>query len=79
MKTTIELPDSLLRELKQHAAKQGVPMRVIVEHGIRIAISGPAPMKKKFRLKTITTKGQGLACEDDWSAIRSLIYEGHGG
>ncbi|MFN7936388.1 MAG: hypothetical protein U0R19_23875 [Bryobacteraceae bacterium] len=79
MKTTIELPDSLLRDLKQHAAKQGVPMRVIVERSIRLAISSDPPQKKKFRLKTITTKGQGLACEDNWTAIRSLIYEGHGG
>lgn len=34
---------------------------------------------KRFRLKTITTKGEGLVCDRGWSTIRSLIYEGHGG
>ncbi|MBS1829739.1 MAG: hypothetical protein JST93_30850 [Acidobacteria bacterium] len=74
MKVTVELPDSLHRDLKHQAAEQGVPMRVLVEHGIRIALSSDAPPKKKFRLKTITTKGHGLACKDNWTTIRSLIY-----
>jgi hypothetical protein len=69
----------LLRDVKQFAARQGVPMRVIVECGLRLAISGDPLPGKPFRLKTITTKGEGLVCEDNWQTIRSLAYEGHGG
>ncbi len=32
----------------------------------------------RFRLKTVTTKGEGLVSDGDWPAIRSLIYQGHG-
>lgn len=79
MKTTIELPDDLLRDVKQYAARHGVPMRVVIERGLRIVISGSQPHEKPFQLKTITTKGEGLVCEDNWQMIRSLAYEGHGG
>jgi hypothetical protein len=78
VKTTVEIPDRLFREAKEYAARHGVPMRAVVELGLRRVLEDPPP-RRHFRLKTITTKGQGLACDADWSAIRSLVYEGHGG
>ena len=79
MKTTVEIPDRLFREAKEYAAHHGMPIRAVIELGLRAVLEGPAPNRKRFRLKTVTTKGQGLACDADWSTIRSLIYEGHGG
>ncbi len=80
MKTTVEIPDPLFRQAKAYAAQNGIPMRVLIERGLRLAVNGPERSSaRRFRLKTITTKGEGLACDSDWSAIRSLIYEGHGG
>ena len=79
MKTTVEIPDRLFRDVKEYAARNGIPIRAVLEMGLRAVLEGPAPKRKRFRLKTVTTKGQGLACDGDWSTIRSLIYEGHGG
>jgi hypothetical protein len=79
MKTTVEIPDALFREVKQYAARQGIPMREVFERGLELALRGPSPRARRFRLKTITTKGEGLLCDDNWSAIRSMIYEGRGG
>jgi hypothetical protein len=79
MKTTVEIPDSLFRQAKQYAARQGVPLREVFERGLRIALQGAPAPTRRFRLKTVTTKGEGLVCDGDWSTIRSLIYEGHGG
>jgi len=78
MKTTVEIPDSLFREAKAYAARHGIPLREVFEQGIRTMLEG-SPAKRRFRLRTVTTKGEGLVCEGDWSRIRSLIYEGHGG
>ncbi|HUK18565.1 MAG TPA: hypothetical protein VLW65_19220 [Bryobacteraceae bacterium] len=78
MKTTVEIPDSLFREAKAYAARHGIPLREVFEQGIRTMLEG-SPAKRRFRLRTVTTKGEGLVCEGDWSTIRSLIYEGHGG
>jgi hypothetical protein len=79
MKTTVEIPDRLFREVKEYAARNGVPIRAVLEMGLRSVLEGPPPNRRRFRLKTVTTKGHGLASDADWSAIRSLIYEGHGG
>ena len=37
------------------------------------------PRTVPFRLKTITTKGDGLAVDGDWNTIRGMIYEKRGG
>lgn len=76
MKTTVEIPDRLFRQAKEYAARHGMPLREVFERGLSMLMDGPAP--GKFRLKTITTKGEG-AISDDWATIRSVIYEGHGG
>ena len=79
MKTTVEIPDRLFREAKEYAARHGMPMRAVIELALRAVLENPAPRPKRFRLKTVTTKGEGPACDPDWNTIRSLIYEGHGG
>ena len=79
MKTTIELPDDLLRQAKEYAARHGIPMREVIELGLQLALQAKRPSRRPFRLKTITTKGEGLISEGDWGTIRSFIYEGHGG
>jgi hypothetical protein len=79
MKTTVELPEELLQQAKEYAARMGIPMREVIERGLQLALQSKKTSRRPFRLKTITTKGEGLACDGDWSTIRSFIYEGHGG
>jgi hypothetical protein len=79
MKTTVELPDALFREAKEYAARNGITFREVVERGLQDVLHASRPSNRRFRLKTITTKGEGLICDGDWTTIRSLIYEGHGG
>ncbi len=79
MKTTVEIPDPLFRQAKTYAATHGMTLREVFETGVRAVVEGRTPPARKFKLKTITTKGQGLVCDGDWETIRSLIYEGHGG
>jgi hypothetical protein len=79
MKTTVELPDPLLRQAKAYALERGVPLREVIEAALVMLLRERPPAPGRFRLKTITTKGEGLQIDGDWSQIRSLIYEGHGG
>ena len=79
MKTTVDISDELLRRAKQYAARHGIPLREVLELGLQLALDEKRYGRRPFRLKTITTKGEGLVCEEDWSVIRGLIYEGHGG
>ena len=79
MKTTVDLPDPLLRQAKAFALEQGVPLREVFEVALVMLLREKPAAPGGFRLETITTKGEGLQIDGDWSEIRSLIYEGHGG
>jgi hypothetical protein len=79
MKTTVEISDDIFKQAKEYAARMGIPMREVIEIGLQLALNSRKPSHRPFRLKTITTKGEGMVCEESWSAIRSIIYEGHGG
>ena len=69
----------LFRKAKEYAARNGILFREVVTSGLQCVLHSSRPPKRRFRLKTITTKGKGLVCEADWPAIRALAYEGHGG
>lgn len=77
MKTTVEIPDALLRQAKRLAAKKGIPVRELIEQGLRHAIAEHAkPKKSAFR--QITFGGGGLTAEFQnapWSKIREAAYE----
>jgi len=60
MKTTVEVPDSLFREAKAYAARNGMPVREVFELGLRMVLEGSAVGRSRFRLKTVTTKDRGL-------------------
>ena len=79
MKTTAEISDDLLRKAKEYPARHGISMREVLEFGLQLALRAKCPAHRSICLKTVTTKGQGLLCDEDWSVIWSLIYEGHGG
>ncbi len=78
MKTTLDISKETLRQVKPLAAREGVPMSEVFERGMRAYVAGTTPLQP-FRLRRITTKGQGLAKPMDWAEIRELTYEGQGG
>ncbi len=80
MKTTVEIPDSLLEEVRRVAAREGRPVRALVEEGLR-KVLGERRRKGRFRLRKASYKGEGLqphASGMSWDRIRDLAYEGHG-
>ena len=81
MKTTIEIPDSLLAEVRRLAAREGTTVRALVEQGLRTLI---ADRKRSgaFRLRKASFKGNGLqpgVASASWERIRDMAYEGRGG
>lgn len=81
MKTTVDISDSLLEEVRKAAAREGRTIRDFVEEGLRKVL---AERKKTtaFRLRKASFKGRGLRPDiagGSWDRIRDLTYEGHGG
>ncbi len=81
MKTTVEISDSLLREVRKLAAREGVTLRTLVERGLHRVVAekkNAAP----FKLRRASFKGKGLQRglgEAGWEKLRDLAYEGRGG
>lgn len=81
MKTTVEIPDSLLEEARKVASREGTTVRALVEEGLR-RILGERKRASAFRLRKVTFKGEGLQPNllgASWERIRDTAYEGRGG
>lgn len=81
MKTTIQIPDSLLEEARKLAAREDSTLKVLVEEGLRRLI---AERKKanSFTLRKASFKGNGLHPDltgATWDRIRELSYRERGG
>ena len=81
MKTTVEIPDTILEEAKKIASRQRTTLRVLIIEGLRRII---AERKRpgEFRLRKATFRGKGLRPEvagAPWERIREMAYEKRGG
>jgi hypothetical protein len=80
MKTTVEIPDALLREAKRVALQEKTTVRALIERGLRSVISGRRS-KDRFVLRAAGFRGDGLVAGrslSDWETIRDLSYSERG-
>lgn len=80
MKTTVEIPESLLEDAKQLAGREHTTVRALIIEGLRRLLQDRRK-SRPFKLRKATFKGQGLApqiAEGAWEPIRDLTYEGRG-
>jgi len=80
MKTTVEISDPLLREVRKVAAREGVTLRILMERGLRRVVS-ETKAGAPFKLRRASFKGKGLQAEVGeaaWDRLRDLAYEGRG-
>jgi len=81
MKTTVEIPQTLLDEARKLASHEGTTLRALVEEGLRRIIA-ERRHAGAFRLRQATFKGTGLqagVAGVPWERIRNMAYEGRGG
>ena len=80
MKTTIDIADSLLKEAKRTAAREGTTVRSLIEQGLRRELASRRG-EGSFRLRRASFKGRGLQAGlkgASWDRLRELAYEGRG-
>ena len=81
MKTTFDIPESLLSEARRMAEREGTTLRALVAEGLR-RILGERRGATTFRLRKVTFGGTGLQGDlggAGWEEIRRRAYEGRGG
>jgi hypothetical protein len=80
MKTTVEISDSLLREARRLAAREGVTLRTLIERGLHRVIA-ETEHTAPFKLRRASFRGNGRQTELDeapWDALRDLAYKDRG-
>lgn len=81
MKTTVDISDSLLRDARKLAAREGIALRELMERGLRRVLA-ETKQGAPFKLRRASFKGNGLqeaARDASWDDIHELIYRGQGG
>jgi hypothetical protein len=76
MKTTIDLPQTLLEEARRVAAARATTVKALVEAGLRRELTQLAKAPR-FRLKDASFEGRGLRPElagASWETVRELAY-----
>ena len=81
MKTTVEIPDDLLREAKDMATAENTTLRALIEEGLRRVLSRRRSGEERFVLRDAGVEGRGVKAgltEGKWDDIQDLIYRGRG-
>lgn len=76
MKTTMDLPDELFREVQRVARDEGVSMKSLMEEGLR-AVLERHRSASRFRLPDVSVGGNGLRPEfrdASWEQLRAAAY-----
>ncbi len=82
MKTTLEIQDPLLEQVRKIAARDGETLRSLVEQGLRKVVAERTAKAKPFKLRdgSVGTPGVQSGYETlSWEEKRALMYEGRGG
>lgn len=77
MKTTVNLPDELIREAQELARQQRTTLRELIETGLR-AVVRQRLNESAFMLEDASIGGDGLQPAfrgASWEQIRNTIYE----
>lgn len=80
MKTTIDLPDELVKQARRVARQEGATLRALVEEGLQRSLEARRQAGRR-QLDFPSYGGSGLTGEFEgvpWSRIRDEIYQEHG-
>ena len=82
MKTTLEIQDPLLDQVRKIAARDGETLRSLVEQGLRKVVAERTAKARPFKLRDLSVGKPGAPFEYgalSWEEKRALMYEGRGG
>ena len=77
MKTTVEIPESLLEQARRLASKERTTVRALVEEGLRRVVAEHR-RAKPFKLRKVSFKGNRLQPQiagASWQQTRDAAYE----
>ena len=73
MRTTIDLPDELLRQARTRAAEEGTTLTALLAEGLRLRLNESAGTRRRRRKLPLSTVGGGLQPWIDPSSNASIL------
>jgi hypothetical protein len=73
MRTTIDLPDELLRRARQRAAQEGTTLTALLADGLRLRLGGGSGGVRRRRRLPVSKVGGGLQPGIDPASNASLL------
>lgn len=77
MKTTVNLPDELLRQAQEVARRERTSLKALIEAGLRTVVEQRTG-EPRFVLEDLSVDGRGLQSEfrgASWEKVRDAIYQ----
>jgi hypothetical protein len=81
VRTSIDIPDPLLRRARHLARRRGTTLREVFLEGLRSVVESERGGRAPYRVEDCSFGGDGLAEGLSWSdtaRLRDLVYEGRG-
>jgi hypothetical protein len=73
MRTTIDLPDELLRQARTRAAEEGTTLTALITEGLRLRLGETATGRRRRRKLPVSNVGGGLQPWIDPSSNASIL------
>jgi hypothetical protein len=73
MRTTVDLPDELLRQARKQAAEEGTTLTALLADGLRLRLGGARAGGRRRRQLPLSTVGGGLQPWIDPASNASLL------
>lgn len=73
MRTTVDLPDELLREARRRAADEGTTLTALLADGLRLRLAGNSTARRRRRRLPVSEVGGGLQPWIDPASNASLL------
>ena len=73
MRTTVDLPDELLRQARSRAADEGTTLTALLADGLRLRLAGTTPAREQQRPLPVSHVGGGMQPWIDPASNASLL------
>jgi hypothetical protein len=73
MRTTVDLPDELLRQARQRAAREGTTLTALLADGLRLRLARTPGVRRQRRRLPVSRVGGGLQPWIDPASNASLL------
>lgn len=78
MKTTLDIADTLLEQVRAIAARDGDTLRSLVEQGLRKVVAERSAKARPFKLRDVSVTGDGLHPDVAHLSMHDIILMSYG-